>query len=68
MNERRDRVWGSVDRTLNVVIRSHSSADSDGVQEPFLADTDSRRPSTPFQVSTTIFIHYMKCVGLFFIF
>ncbi len=43
ISDRRDRVWGSVDRALNL-IRPQSTTDPDGVQEPFLADADGRRP------------------------
>ena len=50
VSDRRDRVWGSVDRALNVVIRSHLE-DSDGVQEPFLTDSDGKRPTSVNQVN-----------------
>ena len=50
VSDRRDRVWGSVDRALNVVIRSHLE-DSDGVQEPFLTDSDVKRPTSVNQVN-----------------
>ncbi|XP_032776899.2 solute carrier family 2, facilitated glucose transporter member 1 [Daphnia magna] len=44
VSDRRDRgVWGSVDRTLDVAIRSHL-ADPDGVEEPFLPDAEGKRP------------------------
>ncbi|XP_046649866.1 solute carrier family 2, facilitated glucose transporter member 3-like [Daphnia pulicaria] len=43
-DSRRDRVWGSVDRAINGVVRSH--LDSDGVQEPFLTDSDGKRPTS----------------------
>lgn len=52
MNERSGsgKIWGSVEKALDVVIRSHS-ADSDGVQEPFLNESDGQRAPAISQVS-----------------
>jgi hypothetical protein len=58
VSDRRDKVWGSVDRALNVVIRSHLE-DSDGVQEPFLSDCDGKRPNSVHQVSANFLIMFL---------
>lgn len=52
MNERSGsgKIWGSVEKALDVVIRSHS-ADSEGVQEPFLNESDGQRAPAISQVS-----------------
>jgi hypothetical protein len=56
-DSRRDRVWGSVDRAINGVVRSH--LDSDGVQEPFLTDSDGKRPTSIDQVSANFHIQLL---------
>lgn len=54
VSDRRDRgVWGSVDRTLDVAIRSHL-ADPDGVEEPFLPDAEGKRPVSIHQVCANL--------------